>query len=135
MKFRLVEEIDINNLYKNIPKYLYHATYGKYLDLIKKDGVIKGGVNKTYSFSNPVICLSPDLDEAGCFADAADNIADDVYDSGVYVLKICTDNLDKSKLTKDRNTTPWEENGIWYGITYEYSDNIPISEIKEIIKY
>ena len=129
MKFRLIENI------QELPKYLYHATYGLYLDNIKKDGYIKGGIHDNWGFSNKVICLSPDIDEAGCFAEAADDISDELYDSGIYVLKIDADKLDKNALQPDRNTTPWEENGKWYGRTYEYLKDIPISYIVDIIEY
>ena len=136
MKFKLIENINsqLSNLYK-IPKYLYHATYGLYLDNIKRDGYIKGGLHDNYGFSNKVICLSPDIDGAGCFAEAADNVSDEVYDSGIFVLKVDTDKLDKNMFQPDRNTTPWEENGKWYGITFEYLKDIPVSAIVDIVKY
>lgn len=85
-------------------EYLYHATYGKYWDDIKING-LKRNMKKNWSFSgNKVIYLTNDPDIAESFAEMAEEIDEELLND-IIVLKIDMSALDKSKLKLDENIT------------------------------
>jgi hypothetical protein len=62
----------------NKPQFLYHATYKRYLDSIKENGL--GGTVKQKSWDDSVdnvVCLAHDEDEAESYAETADITEED----------------------------------------------------------
>lgn len=105
---------------------LYHATYGVYLDSIKKDGLIPGKNKNWNDSSNNVIDLADDPDFAASFCEVAE-VPDEVYDSGIFVISIDADKLDKSKIEIDKNNLAQD--------SLEYKGNIPTSCFLKIEEY
>ncbi len=87
---------------KDIPQYLYHATYRPLLRKIKKLGL--GNTKRTYwDDSKPgVVYLANDPDVAQSYAEANQNCNEDWLDQ-IVVLKIKTSDLDQDKLSIDQN--------------------------------
>lgn len=85
--------------------YLYHATFGKYISSIKKAG-LNPGINKNWDISSSSgICLCSDPEIAFSFCECAEDVSDEIYDSGIVVLAI-TRGLRKDLLIKDPNINP-----------------------------
>ena len=119
----------IFNDWSKIPDRLYHATYKKYLSNIRKNGLLAKGIGFTsYDGQIPVnaVYLTVDNDIAESFAEEADNVPDDVYDSGIVVLAINTSYLDKSLFADDPNIKPDPEVPAYSCI---YKGNIPAEAI------
>ena len=95
---------------------MYHATFGCYLGDITKNGLMIDS-NHNWADSKNCIYLSDDLDVAASYCEAAE-VADEIYDSGIYVIHIDISKLDSSKLTSDENVLDDDS-------TFEYHDNIP----------
>ena len=72
----------------NIQDVLYHATFN---------------CNHNYVY------LATDQDVAESYCESAEDVDDDVYDSGIIVLKIDTSKLDENKFIKDPNLVLDEE--------------------------
>lgn len=108
----------------NIPKILYHATYNAYIDSIMSEGIIPGKhSNWECMINNNCVYLETNKDRAIDFCEVADNVTDDIYNSGISVLFIDTSKLDKSKFEKDLNMIDDEET------TIAYNGIIPTSAI------
>lgn len=88
-----------------IPKYLYHATYKYYLPSIKKFGLNpKKNKIKTWDISEDnMLYLADDPYIAESYAEAADDVPDYIYDTGIIVFRIKTSDLIFSKLSYDAN--------------------------------
>ena len=84
-------------------KSLYHATYRAYLPSILCDGLIPSK-NPCWGdiLQSDCVFLSPDRDVAESFAETAD-VADDIYDSGVVVLRVDAYGLAKNRFFTDDN--------------------------------
>ena len=70
--------------------------------------------------------METDKDRAIDFCEVADNVTDDIYDSGISVLFIDISKLDKNKFEKDNNIISDEET------TIAYNGIIPTSAIIKI---
>ena len=83
--------------------WLYHATYKANINSIKKWGL--GAIqNKNWNISiKNNICLSPNPEEANSFCECAEDVLEDVYNSGIVVLAINTTNLKKELLKGYKN--------------------------------
>lgn len=83
--------------------WLYHATYKANINSIKKWGL--GAIqNKNWNISiKNIVCLSPSPEEANSFCECAEDVLDDIYNSGIVVLAINTTNLKKELLKQDPN--------------------------------
>ena len=68
--------------------------------------------------------LANDPEVAESYAEAADEVSDEIYDSGIVILKIKSKDLDLSKLKDDSNVLDDDSD------TYEYHGQIPWSKIK-----
>ena len=90
---------------------LYHATYRAYLDSILESGLLcepphwtwswAGDYGSTVSAFGPCVFLAKDDDVAESFAEAADEVEDVVFDSGIVILSVDSDDLDPDLLTYD----------------------------------
>lgn len=84
------------------PKYLYHATYKPLLKSITKNG-LGNTYRKNWSDSkHGVVYLAKDPDVAESYAESSQNVKEDWLDE-IIILKIDTNDLDKTKLELDKN--------------------------------
>ena len=121
-------DILLEELTQQIPDVLYHATYKALLPMIKKGGLDTRKSALAWEDSKPgIVYLANDPGVAESYADAADEVDDEIYDSGIVVLKIPTKGLDINKLHDDRNVRSDEPSN-----TYEYHGQIPWSQINLI---
>lgn len=104
---------------------LYHATYNYHLPSIKKKGLDTRDVDSIWSDSKKgVVYLSDDPFVAESYAEIAEDIDDEIYDSGIVILEIDLNGLDLSKLKDDENVRSDDPSR-----TYEYHGVIPFSNI------
>lgn len=74
---------------------LYHATYAAYLPSILEKGLGAETPCKNWSDSKPGhVYLATDKEYARDFAEAAELVSDEVYDTGIVVFKVNCDGLD-----------------------------------------
>jgi len=88
---------------KDIPEYLYHATYKQLLKSIKEKGL--GGEVSPYPWQlvKPgIVYLATEFDIALSYAETNDNVPDEWIDE-IVVFKIDTKDLDKNKIKTDTN--------------------------------
>ena len=103
---------------------LYHATYQVRLSSILEHGLLPN-CEKAWSISEPdVVYLAQNADEAYCFAEAAEDVPDSVFESGIVVFSVPINGLDVSRIAIDRNCTG--------GTTYTYCGIIP-PELSKIV--
>lgn len=125
----LFENISVE---KQLPQYLYHATYPHRWKMIKQAGGLKTHLNRrlrNWSDSRDVICLSEDPDVAESYAETALDELDKDWD--IVILKIDTKYLDKNYLSYDANIL-YDEDDAEEGFEqteYEYSKDIPLEAI------
>ena len=109
---------------KDIPKYLYHATYKPLLKKIKKQGLDTRNVSKRWEDSvSGYVYLAKDPFIAESYAEISENVPESWLDN-IIILKIDTSKLDKSKLFIDANVQDNEAD------TLEYRGIIPIEAIQ-----
>jgi hypothetical protein len=119
-----LKDILLEKLTQQVPDMLYHATYKALLPSIKSTGLDTRKAALAWEFSKPgIVYLANDADVAESYAEAAEEVSDEIYDSGIVVLKIPTKGLKISKLHDDRNVQGDSD-------TYEYHGQIPWSKIK-----
>lgn len=83
--------------------WLFHSTFRTRIPSIKKLG-LGGKQIKNWDFSeNGVVCLTNDPEVAFSFCESADEVSDSVYSSGIVVLAVQANTLDRSKISIDRN--------------------------------
>ena len=96
-----------------------------YCLLLKRGGLDTRKSAQAWEDSKPgIVYLSNDPDVAESYAEAAEEVSDEIYDSGIVVLEIPTKGLKISKLHDDRNVQEDDSD------TYEYHGQIPWSKIK-----
>ena len=125
----LFEDISIE---KQLPQYLYHATYPHRWKKIQQTGGLKTTLPRqarNWSDSRNVICLSEDPDVAESYAETALDELDRDWD--IVILKINTKYLDKNYLSYDANILYDEEDAEegFEQTEYEYSKDIPLEAI------
>ena len=82
-----------------VPEFLYHATYEALIPSIKRTGLDSREGELSWEFSIPgTVYLANDPDVAESYAEAAEEVSDEVYDSGIVVLKVASKDLDIDKL-------------------------------------
>tara|TARA_R110002020_G_scaffold299219_1_gene514941 strand:+ start:26 stop:415 length:390 start_codon:yes stop_codon:yes gene_type:complete len=87
-----------------VPEFLYHATYEALIPSIKRTGLDSREGELSWEFSIPgTVYLANDPDVAESYAEAAEEVSDEVYDSGIVVLKVASKDLDIDKLFDDSN--------------------------------
>lgn len=102
----------------DIPPILYHGTFKALVKKIKKIGLIPGGGRiKNFTGIERGVYLGLDPEYAGSMVEASENedIPEDWFDE-IVILGINTSKLDLSKLDRDPNVAPQED---------EYNDDIP----------
>lgn len=81
---------------------VYHATYGVYIDKIKKEGLkVKSG-NKNWDFSNEAIYLSADPYVAIDYCQTSDKVPEKWLDD-IYLIAIDSNKLDEAEMDFDSN--------------------------------
>lgn len=110
-----------------IPNKLYHATYNAYLNSIQEKGLQINNAMTNWSDSESAIYLAIDPNIAESFAESAEFIEDDIYDSGIVILEVNTKQLDKNKFDIDPNII-YEDDNEQYSFIYKGS--IPNSALK-----
>jgi len=120
-----LKDILQEKLTQQVPAMLYHATYKSLLPSIKKAGLDTRKSALAWEDSKPgIVYLANDPDVAESYAEAAEEVSDEIYDSGIVILKIPVKDLDMSKLHDDRNVLEDDSD------TYEYHGQIPWSKIQ-----
>ena len=103
-----------------VPEFLYHATYEALIPSIKRTGLDSREGELSWEFSIPgTVYLSNDPDVAESYAEAAEEVSDEIYDSGIVVLKVASKDLDIDKLFDDSNVQDD------FSDTFEYRGVIP----------
>ena len=103
-----------------VPEFLYHATYEALIPSIKRTGLDSREGELSWEFSIPgTVYLSNDPDVAESYAEAAEEVSDEVYDSGIVVLKVASKDLAIDKLFDDSNVKDD------FSDTFEYRGVIP----------
>lgn len=83
---------------------IYHATYGEYLRKILEEGIVPDKhENWMGAETRGLVFFSDDPDAALSFCECADAIYDDTYDSGIFIIAIESDMLDKDLFEADPN--------------------------------
>ena len=114
-----------SKLTQEIPEFFYHATYKALLPSIKATGLDTREAALAWEDSKPgIVYLANSPSVAESYAEAAENVSDDIYDSGIVILKVASKDLDLSKLKDDRNVQEDDSD------TYEYHGQIPWSKLK-----
>ena len=118
-------------LTQEIPDTFYHATYKELLPEIKKKGLDTRKVDLAWEDSVAgIIYLANDLDAAASYAEIAEEVPAEIYDSGIIVLHIPSKGLDLERLHDDRNVRSDEASD-----TYEYHSQIPWNKVKKVTDY
>ena len=103
-----------------VPEFLYHATYEALIPSIKRTGLDSREGELSWEFwiqGNVYLANDPDVAES--YAEAAEEVSDEVYDSGIVVLKVASKDLDIDKLFDDSNVQDD------FSDTFEYRGVIP----------
>jgi len=100
---------------------LFHATFRSRVGNIRRQGLRVPNTRSTLSYEGqtfvPAIYFAKDIEVAISFAEAADNVTDRVYDSGIVVLAVEHNKLNQSRFGKDPNNISAD--------TLCYYENIP----------
>ena len=119
-----VEENLHEKLTQQIPEVFYHATYKALIPSIKRSGLDTRKVQLAWEDSKPgIVYLANDPAVAESYAEAADEVSDAIYDSGIVILKVASKDIDLSKLHDDSNVQKDDSD------TYEYHAQIPWSKL------
>ena len=117
-------------LTQEIPEFFYHATYRALLPSIKATGLDTREASLAWEDSKPgIVYLANDPGVAESYAEAAEEVSDKIYDSGIVILKISSKDLDINKLKDDSNVL--EDNSD----TYEYHGQIPWDKLQYLPKH
>lgn len=128
---KLFEDFINEALTQEVPDTFYHATYKALLPEIKKKGLDTRKVDLAWEDSKAgVVYLANDLDVAASYAEIAEDIPEEIYDSGIIVLHIPSKGLDLKKLHDDANVRSDEASD-----TYEYHGQILWNKIKKVTDY
>lgn len=101
--------------------WLYHATFRKNIASIREKG-LGGKHNKNWDISMiGVVCLALDPNDANDYCECAEDVSDSVYESGIIVFAINTQDLDTRKLMQDPNIRDME--------SYIYQGIIPAEKL------
>lgn len=116
-----------------IGKFLYHGTFERNLDKIKKAGYIGGG-NKNWGDSKSnVVYLTVNEDTAIEYCRRSSSY--DEFEDNIVVLQIPVSKLDLNKLFVDTNEEYYfdEESKLFDVFNFEYGDKIPFSSVSKVI--
>lgn len=95
---------------------LYHSTFRTRLPSIKQLGLGAKQI-KNWCFSQDnVVCVTDNAECAFSFCESADEVADSVYNSGIIVLAMPFDALDRRLILPDANISD-RQPGVYY-LTY-----------------
>jgi hypothetical protein len=126
---RPTEQLE-EELTQEIPEFFYHATYRALIPSIMKTGLDTREASLAWADSKPgIVYLASDRGVAESYAEAAEEVSDEIYDSGIVMLKIPSKNLDLSKLHDDSNVLEDESD------TYEYHGQIPWNKLQYLPRH
>lgn len=106
---------------------LYHATFGSKRQSIEKNGLL---INQNKVWPDCVsgyVYMASDMDGAISICEVAEDLPDEIYNSGICCFEIDTDALDTSLLFVDPNMLFAEDEEPW---CFAYKGNIPHSDLK-----
>lgn len=88
------------------PKELYHATFKKHVPSIESEGLGSPNVEiiKNWDFSKIGTYLTSDKYMAEAFCEAAEEVDDETYDSGIVLYKVNTANIKSLKIDTNNDT-------------------------------
>lgn len=110
---------------------LYHATFAANLPGIKKYGLGHPSKKLSWSFSDPTVtCFVNDIDAAESFCEEADNVSEDVYNSGIIILAI--DDSEIKTLFPDENII--DDYDVHTAIFVCTNEIIPFNKLKIVRK-
>jgi len=119
----LVGLLKEGSVYGPSPEYYYHGTYNAWLPSIKKFGLSPEHSKPVWDFSKEgVVYLTDDYWDAEAYAENADEVSDEVHDSGIVVLKVTGSKISPDKIHLDKNQSE--------GNTNEYHGIIPWEAIE-----
>lgn len=122
---------------KNIPRYLYHGTFGAYEKSIRRKGLIPNyhhnwNVDDGYEKSGYVY-LSTDAIFCGSMVESSENEnIPEKYFNDIIILEIDSRYLDLTKLELDENIRSDEPIDIQ---SFQYKGKIPSEAITDIFEY
>ena len=105
-------------------KYLYHATFIAFDKSIRSRGLRKNTEHKNWEDSKKVVYLATSADIALSYAETAEDVSDEIYDSGIIIYQVEVKNLDDKKIKGDRAVRGSS------GDTIEYHADIPSRHLK-----
>lgn len=113
-------------------KKFYHASYGVYKNSILSEG-LKTGRNPNWNGMDccGVIYLVDDVDVAGSFAECADLVNEDVFESGICVFEVDVKTLDRSLFNEDPNILFEDDDEV---NSFIYPEDIPPSALKLVVE-
>ena len=115
----------------DVPAYLYHRTTMKAYTQIRHDGKIRhsGTPESHWRFKRLKFdVMGNEVSDWGVFLADSIELTNGLVWKGDIVLKVRTKNLNKSKIEYDGHVSKRE-----YGRSFIYKDDIPISEIEEVV--
>lgn len=115
----------------DVPAYLYHRTTMKAYTQIRHDGKIRhsGTPASHWRFKRLKFdVMGNEVSDWGVFLADSIELTNGLVWKGDIVLKVRTKNLNKSKIEYDGHVSKRE-----YGRSFIYKDDIPISEIEEVV--
>ena len=115
----------------DVPAYLYHRTTMKAYTQIRYDGKIRHSGTKASHWRFKRLKFDKEGNEVpdwGVFLADSIELTNGLVWNGDIVLKVKTKNLNKSKFEYDGHVSKYE-----YGRSFIYKDDIPISEIEEVV--
>lgn len=106
---------------------LYHATFRAYLPGIKAHGLVPDAQKNWADCAEGFVYLASDLSGSVSFCEAAEDISEDIVDSGICCFEVDTAFPDASCLSVDPNIL-WEpEEEPW---CFVYAGNIPYDALR-----
>lgn len=82
---------------------LFHATWGCLTDKINAQGLLPGHFQTWKGCVSGCVYLADDTELAAAFCEAADDVSDEVYGSGIVVFSVDRSILDETRLVADPN--------------------------------
>ena len=92
----------INRCFKQGNNCFYHATFRKYMSDIRKNGLVCNNTHRNWECEDGLY-FGLDINICASFCDAAEDVPEEVFDSGIVVLAIPIIRLDLRLLFLDPN--------------------------------
>lgn len=106
---------------------LYHATFQAYCLSIEEKGLIPGQQKTWENCESGFVYLAEDMDGAVSFCEAAEDVSDEIYNSGICCYEVELSALDLTLLRDDPNILDPQEEG---ERCYAYAGEIPFDKLQ-----